>query len=315
MYFVCESFVASVKEPLFAFMRNIAQKDNSIVGHDRTEAFGNWNVDLFIFLDGYFADTIYVDGISGVEEVYCGLEKAPCLSVNYGMEHLKKTQNTKQEIILYTNSSVVGCVDMSGVSVKSKEEKVVSIECKSELNGSEEECVLKSASLTEMKFIGIVVPSSFNRTITSVIESSTQNGELHMKNCEMSVVGGKENTIGLFLIKSTGKIVELDSVTISDVKSSVSLFSFSLSSTNLNEQESKVKLLNCTMEGLEIDGGSAVEGKAEVFGGSLGVWMVLNDSKIEGAISKKSKEGGALKIELDERGYVTIQKSSFPGCV
>ncbi|KAH7826410.1 uncharacterized protein MONOS_4213 [Monocercomonoides exilis] len=314
MYFVCNSLVASVKEPLFAFMGNITQKDNSIVGHDKTEAFGDWNVDLFIFFDGFFDDTIYVDGTSGVEKEYCGLEKAPCLSVNYGMEHLKKTQNTKQEIVVCEKSNIAGCVDVGGMHVKAKAETIVEIECQREVSGSEA-CVLKSLSLTELEFIGIVVPSSFNRTITSVIESSTQNGELHMKNCEMSVVGGKENTIGLFLIKSTGKIVELDSVTISDVKSSVSLFSFSLSSANMNEQEYKVKLLNCTMEGFVIDSGEAVEGKAAVFGGSLGVGMMINGSTIDGALSKKSKEGGALKIELNEGGYVTIQKSSFVGCV
>ncbi|KAH7822194.1 uncharacterized protein MONOS_8208 [Monocercomonoides exilis] len=311
MYFVCESFVASVKEPLFAFIKSITQKDNSAVGHDRTEAFGDWDVDLFIFLDGYFSDSIYVDGTSGVEKAYCGLEKAPCLSVNYGMEHLKKAQTSKQEIILCTNSSITGYMDVGGVSVKAKEEEVVSIECKSELNGSEEECIMKSASLTEMELIGIVVPSNFSRTVSAVIESSTQNGELHMKNCEMSVIGGKQNTIGFSLIKSTGKMVELDSVTISDVKSAVSLFSFSLSSSNINEQEYKVKLLNCALERLEIDG----DGKAAIFEGNVGVGMMINGSSIDVAFSKKSKEGGALKIVLEEGGYMTIQESSFAGCV
>ncbi|KAH7826463.1 uncharacterized protein MONOS_2160 [Monocercomonoides exilis] len=314
MYFVCESLVASVKEPLFTFMGNITQKDNSAVGHDKTEAFGDWNVDLFIFFDGYFADSVFVDGTSGVDELYCGLEKAPCLSVNFGMEHLKRTQNIKQEIVLCANSCVTGCADVSEMHIKAKQEVVVNIECQREVSGSEE-CILKSLSLTEMKFIGIVILSSFSKTITSVIESNTQNGELFMKNCEMSVVGGEENTIEFSLIKLTGKIVELDSVTISNVKSTVSLFSFSLSSANINEQEYKVKLLNCTMERLDIDGGSAVEGKAVVFEGSMGVGMVLNDTKIEGAISKKSKEGGALKMVLYEGGYMAIQESSFIGCI
>ncbi|KAH7824417.1 uncharacterized protein MONOS_2308 [Monocercomonoides exilis] len=314
MYFVCESFVTSVKEPLFAFMRSIIQKDNSVVGHDRTEAFGNWDVDLFIFFDGYFADSVYVDGISGVEEVYCGREKAPCKNINNGMERLKRIQNTKEEIIVISNTLMAGCVDVSKMCIKAKQEVVVNIECQREVNGPEE-CVLKSSSLTELEFIGIVVPSSFNKTITSVIESSTQNGELHMKNCEMSVAEGKQNTIVFFLIKSTGKMVELDSVTISDVKSAVSLFSFSLSSSNVNEQEYKVKLLNCTLEGLEIDSTAAVEGKAAVFGESVGVGMAINGSRIEGALSEKSKEGGAMKIALSEGGYMTIQESSFAGCV
>ncbi|KAH7820107.1 uncharacterized protein MONOS_2842 [Monocercomonoides exilis] len=314
VYFVCESFVASVKEPLFAFMRSITQKDNSIVGHDRTEVFGNWNVDLFIFLDGYFADTVHVDGTSGVEEKYCGLEKAPCKNVNFGMVHLKKTLNVKEEIVVCKKSNITGCVDVGEMCVKAKEEAVVEIECQPEVSGSEE-CVLKSSSLTEMELITIVVPSSLSKTISTVIESGSANGELHMKNCEMSVIGGMGNTIGFFMIRSTGKMVELEFVTISDVKSSVSLFSFSLSSVYVNEQDYKVKLLNCTLQRLEIDSGVAVDGKASVFGESVEVGMVMNGSTIDGALSKKSKKGGALKIALSEGGFIAIEESSFTGCV
>ncbi|KAH7831369.1 uncharacterized protein MONOS_13967 [Monocercomonoides exilis] len=266
-------------------MGNITQKDNSIAGHDRTEAFSDCDVDLFIFFDGFFDSTIYVDGISGVEEVYCGLEKAPCLNVNYGIERLKRIQNTKEEIIVITNTLMAGCVDVSEMCIKAKTETIVEIECQREVSGSEA-CVVESSSLTEMEFIEIIVPSSFNRTITSVIESSTQNGELHMKNCEMNVVGGKENTIGYFLIRSMGKMVELDSVTISDVKSTVSLFSLSLSSSNVNEQEYKVKLLNCTMERLEIDGGE----EAAVIGGNVEVGMMINGSNIEGHCRRRAKK-------------------------
>ncbi|KAH7832443.1 uncharacterized protein MONOS_4593 [Monocercomonoides exilis] len=314
VFCVCETLVASVKEPLFAFMRNITEKDNSVVGHDRTEAFGDWDVDLFIFFDGYFADKAYVDGTSGVEKVYCGLEKAPCLNVNYGMGRLKRTEGIKQVIIVYSNSIMAGSLDVGGICIKARTEAIVSIECKREVSGSEA-CVLKLESMTEMKFIGIVIPSSFNRTITSVIKSSSVNGKLHMKNCAMCVTGGKLNTIGFSLIISTGKMVELESVTISDVKSSVSLFSFSLTSGNVNEQEHKVKLLNCTMEGLEIDNGETVEGEAAVLGGNVGVGMVINGSKIEGAVSEKSKEGGALKIVLEGGGHVEIEDSSFTGCI
>ncbi|KAH7815657.1 uncharacterized protein MONOS_16705 [Monocercomonoides exilis] len=160
-------------------------------------------------------------------------------------------------------------------------------------------------------YIGIINPSSFYRTITSVIESDTQNGELHMKNCAMSVNGAKGSTIGFSLIKSTGKKVEQKSVTISDVKSTVSLFSISLSPSNMNDQEYKVKLLNCTLEGLEIDGGE----EAAVFGGNLGVGMVMNGSRIDGALSENSEEGGALKIVLKNGGYVALEESSFIGCV
>ncbi|KAH7828133.1 uncharacterized protein MONOS_5008 [Monocercomonoides exilis] len=310
VYFVCESFVASVKEPLFAFMGNITQKDNSIVGHDRTEAFGDWDIDLFIFIDGYFADKVFVDGTSGVEEKYCGLEKAPCLSVNYGMERLKRPQNVLQEIVVCSKSKVEGCENMSGLSLKANTETIVEIECQREVTGFEE-CILKSTSLTEMEFIGIAVTSSFSKTITSVIESSTQNGVLHMKNCEMSVFGGKRNTIEFFLIKSTGKMVELEFVTISNVKSTFSLFSFSLFSANMNEQECKLKLLNCILKELEIDG----SGEAAVFGGSMGVGMVMNGSRIEGAVSKTSKKGGALKIALREGGYAALENSLLIGCV
>ncbi|KAH7828251.1 uncharacterized protein MONOS_8127 [Monocercomonoides exilis] len=47
----------------------------------------------------------------------------------------------------------------------------------------------------------------------------------------------------------------------------------------------------------------------------MGVGMVMNGSRIDGAVSEKSKEGGALKIALNEGGFVAIEESSFTGCV
>ncbi|KAH7819485.1 uncharacterized protein MONOS_12160 [Monocercomonoides exilis] len=312
MYFVCESLVASVKEPLFAFMRSITQKDNSVAGHDRTEAFSDWDVNLFIFLDGFFADKVFIDGTSGMEALYCGIEKAPCLNVNYGMGHLKRTQNTKEEIILCSKSTVTGCVDVGGMSVKAKAETVVEMECEREVSGSEEESILKSASQTEMEFIGIVVPSSFDRAIASVIESSTQNGELHMKNCEMSVSGEKQNTIGFSLIKSTGKMVELESVTISDVKSSVTLFSLSPSSGTVNEGEGegeyKVKLLNCSMEGCNFES-SFGESPLEIFSSVL--FENSNLSQIENI---GSGEGGVAKVILQGNEKLEIKSTNVTSC-
>ncbi|KAH7821722.1 uncharacterized protein MONOS_2671 [Monocercomonoides exilis] len=312
MYFVCESLVASVKEPLFTFMRSITQKYNSIVGHDRTEAFGDWDVDLFIFFDGYFDDTIYVDGTSGVEDVYCGLEMAPCKSMNYGMEYLKRTLNIKQEIVFCTNSSVAESVDVGGMSVKAKDVTVKSIECQTEVSGSEK-YILKSSSLTEIKFIEIIVPLSFNREITSVIESSTQIGELYMTNWAISVIGGKQSTIRFSLIKSTGKMVRLNFVTISDVISSVSLFSYSLFSRNVNEGESedefRVKLLNCTMQGCSLDDSSF--GESPLMISSSVLFENSNFSNIE---NKGSEEGGVAKVILQGSEELVMKSTNASFC-
>ncbi|KAH7830573.1 uncharacterized protein MONOS_1534 [Monocercomonoides exilis] len=308
VYFVCESLVASVKEPLFAFMRSITEKDNSVVGHDRTQMFSDWDVNLFVFLDGYSSDTIYVDGTSGVEEVYCGLEKAPCLNVNYGMGHLKRTQNIKQEIIVCSKSSLTGCLDVGGMDMKAKSETIVGVECKREVSGSED-CILKSTLATEIQFIGIIVPSSFIRTITSVIESTTQNGELHMKNCAISVVGGKGSTIGFSLIRSTGKMVELEFVTISDVKSSVALFSISPSSETVNEDEFRVKLLNCTMEGCSLDDSSF--GESPLMISSSVLFENSNFSNIE---NKGSEEGGVAKVILQGNEELVMKSTNASSC-
>ncbi|KAH7830950.1 uncharacterized protein MONOS_9012 [Monocercomonoides exilis] len=312
MYFVCESLVASVKEPLFDFMRSITQKDNSVFGSDRTQMFRNWYVDLFIFLDGYTADSVFVDGVIGVEKMYCGLEKAPCLNVNYGMGRLKRTLNVKKEIILCSKSNITGCVNVGGMFMKARTETIVELECQTEVSGSEE-CILKSTSPTEMKFIGIVVPSSFSKTITSVIESSTQNGELHMKNCAMNVVGGKQSTICFSLIKSTGKTVGLNFVTISDVKSSVSLFLFSLSSGNVNEGESegeyKVKLLNCTMQGCTLVEHSFGVSPLMIFSSLL--FENTNFSHIE---NTGSKEGGVVRVIFQENEELVIKSTNVSSC-
>ncbi|KAH7824964.1 uncharacterized protein MONOS_15272 [Monocercomonoides exilis] len=105
MYFVCESFVASVKEPLFAFMTSITQKDNSVVGHNRTDAFGDWNVDLFIFLDGHSADNEHVDGHLDIKAIHCELEKTPCKSTQRDGSS-EEGADRKAEIISSSDLSV-----------------------------------------------------------------------------------------------------------------------------------------------------------------------------------------------------------------
>ncbi|KAH7831629.1 uncharacterized protein MONOS_9953 [Monocercomonoides exilis] len=97
VYFVCESFVASVKEPLFAFMTSIAQKDNSVAGHDRTEALGDWNVDLFIFLNGHSAYDEHMENILGIKAMYCWTSKMPYKRTQNAMGFLKKVQIIRQK--------------------------------------------------------------------------------------------------------------------------------------------------------------------------------------------------------------------------
>ncbi|KAH7830625.1 uncharacterized protein MONOS_667 [Monocercomonoides exilis] len=228
------------------------------------------------------------------------------------MGRLKRTLNRKQEIILCANSSVTGCLDVGGMNVKAKSETIVGVECQREVSGSEE-CVLKSESLTEMEFIGIIVLSGFNRTITSVIESGTQNGELHMKNCAISVIGGKGSTIGFSLIRSTGKMVELDSVTISDLKSSVALFSISPSSGTVEEGESedefRVKLLNCTMEGCSLDDSSF--GESPLMISSSVLFENSNFSNIE---NNGSEEGGVARVALQGNEKLEIKSTNASSC-
>ncbi|KAH7823148.1 uncharacterized protein MONOS_4763 [Monocercomonoides exilis] len=247
------------------------------------------------------------------------MERAPCLSVNYGMERSKRTQNAKEEIILSAKSTVAGCVDVRGVHIKAKEEETIRIECQREVSGSEGESVLKSTSLTEIEFIGIVVPSSFSRTITSVIESSSTNGELCIKNCEMSVVGGKENTIGFSLIKSTGKMIELELMKISEVNLTISFFSFSLLSTNVNEHEYKVKLLNCAMDENSLDESSFGESllmisSSVLFENNNFSNIVNSGSGEEGGVAKATLQGnGKMEIELTNASFCTLSAGSGKG--
>ncbi|KAH7828038.1 uncharacterized protein MONOS_17238 [Monocercomonoides exilis] len=74
-------------------MGNITQKDNSVVGHDRTEAFDDWNVDLFIFLYENTADNEYVDGHLGIKAMYCWLSKMSCKRTHDATGLLKKEKN------------------------------------------------------------------------------------------------------------------------------------------------------------------------------------------------------------------------------
>ncbi|KAH7829529.1 uncharacterized protein MONOS_8564 [Monocercomonoides exilis] len=159
------------------------------------------------------------------------------------MGHLKRTLNIKEEIILCPKSSSTGCLDMGGMNVKAKTVTIEEIECQTEVSGSEE-CNMKSSSLTEMEFVGIVIPSSFNRTISAVIESSTQKGELHQKNQATSVIEGKRRSTEFPFVKSIVKMVELNTVTNSDAKSTFSLLTFFSREMNIKWIAKKNKKLS-----------------------------------------------------------------------
>ncbi|KAH7825243.1 uncharacterized protein MONOS_6960 [Monocercomonoides exilis] len=325
VYFVCGSLVAFVKEPLFGFMRNITQKDNSIVGHDRTDAFGDWDVDLFIFIDGYKADLVYVDGTSGVEEKYCGPEKAPCLNVNYGMEHLKRTQNVKEEIVVCSNSSVMGCVDVSGVTMKSNNANSVDVECKKEITGCEI-CVLKSTTATNINCIEFAIPTRFEKTVICVIEFL--GNALSITNCslkkssiyQMPPISEKntdssEYEFGFLSIeKGTLKMEKFET------KGEFEFGEFSL--IELGDNLESAVFVSCIIKRITKNNGEGGWIK-----GHLGSDIQSMDASIviEGCIAEKcfsfdidknGGKGGGLYVELNEKCDLIINETSkFRGCV
>ncbi|KAH7824974.1 uncharacterized protein MONOS_17465 [Monocercomonoides exilis] len=102
MYFVCETFVASVKEPLFAFMGNITQKDNSVVGHDRTEANG---ISINKSLSTGMQLNECVENILGIKAMYFWPSKMSCKSTQRDGSS-EEGADRKAEIISSSDLSV-----------------------------------------------------------------------------------------------------------------------------------------------------------------------------------------------------------------
>ncbi|KAH7823375.1 uncharacterized protein MONOS_10772 [Monocercomonoides exilis] len=194
-----------------------------------------------------FGSEIFIGG-EGCDVCVCGLSDYPCQSIDYS---LSKIQGRNEKNINIIGKGVLQkSVDVSGISVKSDESSMCSLECLSSVEGAEE-AAMKTQGITNLELIRFVIPSSFSRGVNVLIHVGSSEGLLTLKDCSFTKnEESREETMNYGLIKADGGTVQLDIVSMQSLSFSKDVISV-LSTTILN-------IRNLTMKNIELDGSSGL---------------------------------------------------------
>ncbi|KAH7826042.1 uncharacterized protein MONOS_4171 [Monocercomonoides exilis] len=190
---------------------------------------------------------IFVGG-DGRDMGACGFSDYPCLSIDYSQTRL--SEGNERIISVIGKGILQRSVDVSGISIKSDDEEMCSLECLSSLEGAEE-AAMKICGITNFELIDFVIPSSFTSGVSNLIYVGSSNGLLTVKDCSFTKNEESRGQITNFgLIKADGGTVVLELVTMQSLSFSKDVISV-LSSTIMN-------IKNLSMKNVELDGASGL---------------------------------------------------------
>ncbi|KAH7815662.1 uncharacterized protein MONOS_8235 [Monocercomonoides exilis] len=195
-----------------------------------------------------FGSEIVVGG-DGKDVCICGLSDYPCLSIDHSLTRLP--EGNERTIKINGKGILQKSVNLGGVTIKSEDNNVCSLECVSSLEGSEE-AAMKICGITNSELIKFVIPSSFTSGVNYLMHVESSEGLLTVKDC--SFTKNEENDVeeimNYGLIKAEGGTVVLELVTMQSLGFSHDVVSV-LSTTIL-------RIKNITMKNVELDRASGL---------------------------------------------------------
>ncbi|KAH7818649.1 uncharacterized protein MONOS_2347 [Monocercomonoides exilis] len=188
-------------------------------------------------------------GSEGRDMGACGFSDYPCLSIDYSLDRL--SEGNKRNINIIGKGLLKKCVDVSGISVKSDDEKMCSLECVSSLEGAEG-AAMKIQGITNFELMKFVIPSSFASGVNVLMHVGSSEGLLTLKDCSFTKMeeNREEEMMNFGLLKADGGTILLEFVSIQSLCFSKDVISVQ-STTILNVK-------NLTMKNIELDGASGL---------------------------------------------------------
>ncbi|KAH7816955.1 uncharacterized protein MONOS_4926 [Monocercomonoides exilis] len=178
----------------------------------------------------------------------CGYSDYPCLSIDYSLTRL--SEGNERNVNIIGKGYLQKSVDVSGISVKSDNSSMCSLESASSLEGAEG-AALKIQGNTNFELINFVIPSSFMSGVNYLIYVGSNDGLLTAKDCSFSKnEESRREIMNYGLIKAEGGTIVLEFVKVQSLSFSKDIVSV-LSSTIL-------KIKNLTMKDVQLDGTSGL---------------------------------------------------------
>ncbi|KAH7816514.1 uncharacterized protein MONOS_10987 [Monocercomonoides exilis] len=217
---------------------------NSMRGFDGNDT---TNAIPFIYFWRTFGSEIVVSD-DGKDVCTCGFSDYPCLSIDYSLTKLP--EGNERNINIIGKGIIQKCIDLSGVSIKSDDEEMCSLECHSSLEGAEG-AAMKIQGISKFELIRFVIPSSFTSGVNYLMHVDSSDGSLTVKDCSFTKnEESGEEIINFGLIKADGGTVQLEFVSMQSLSFSKDVISV-LSTTTLNVK-------NLTMKNVELEGASGL---------------------------------------------------------
>ncbi|KAH7832625.1 uncharacterized protein MONOS_13806 [Monocercomonoides exilis] len=248
-------------------------------------------------------------GSEGCDVCVCGFSDYPCLSMDHSLTRLP--EGNERNVSIIGNGILQKSVEVSGISVKSDESSMCSLECVSSLEGAEG-AAMKICSITNFELIMFVIPSSFASGVNVLMHVGSSDGSLTVKDCSFTKKGDeREEVTDYGLIKAEGGTVVLELVTMQLLSFSQDVISV-LSTTVLNAK-------NLTMKNIEVEGASGLrisKGSAgEKRGSNEGEQnIVIEWSIFEEVIQRTTDDIPVFRNENDAPLKMVVRNTTMKRC-
>ncbi|KAH7826536.1 uncharacterized protein MONOS_5788 [Monocercomonoides exilis] len=307
VFIVCDDLRRVVNGSSFSFSGGITDRENSLIGKDGQKFVSE--VDLFIFIDGFSSSVIEVESENGDNGMWCGMEKCPCRSVDYGIGRLGGEGDKK--IVISGSTSVEKVGDVSGVRIEGKDNTRMKVVVEKGIEG-EGESVFDSKGLSVFVNVGFELPGLFEQRKDVVISSSTGSGVLEMELCSFLMLEGEEEAIEYRIIRSSGQAVRMKWISINNIRTKRCLMDFALLGMEQNGAEGEsVSISNCSFGSLSVVGAD----ESAVICAEVKRVMKIEQSNMSDITGGESMSGGAVRVNILDSGMIHVKEGMMERCL
>ncbi|KAH7816982.1 uncharacterized protein MONOS_18178 [Monocercomonoides exilis] len=303
MFIVCSDLTELVNSTSFSFAMDIehSKRANSLMGFDRTH-FAKAE-DLFIFISGYFNETIHVDGERGINSIACGKPNFPCNSLNFGLNRIQG-EGTKN-ILISGGSSLLEEVLMDNVTVKSEQENSSSrlVVNKTLANSVG---VAISASLVSFSSINFSLPPIFTNLQKALMETLDSESCLSISECSFNLQS--EGILSFILLSVKNGDLNLYSCSFEILQISKPFIEFYQSSDSTG---GTLTIEHCLFGSVTQSINSACILITTMVNDAN---AMLSNSSFTVCAADTSDCGGALHVKMEEGGRFEIYNTKISSC-